>query len=514
MKKTWFWLVLILLIGTVLRLYNFASISLWHDEAFSALLIKYPWHEMFYRIGLDVHPPIYYIALRLWSYLFGDGLEALRGFSVFFGVGTVYAVYLFVKTAFKNTHLALAAAFLIAINPFQIQYVTEARMYTFGAFFLVMSAYFAVRALEAQKKYFEYKEQFKETAGAVANAVWLHWFLFAVCTSVILYTHYYLFFSALAIGLFVIYYLFKNYRLQLSRYRYAIAAYLIVFISYIPWLKTFVFQFSQVQENYWIPKIFLWSVPITNWRMLAGVGADANKLTTQVLLIAAMLFSLFVLYKLIRRKDLEYKNMVLFGLAIPFFGALALSIKQSIYLDRYFLFAAIFYTIALCMFIFNLHNHKTRIILFCIITLLSLSNFVKSWQDTNIKNNPGMSAAAKFLNANVASDDLLLVGSSFEFFNFKYYNKTPQRALFYAPGIKQVSDLPHFSGTAILTDEDLLHNLNAVRKGQIVWILWTNAFGGTKPEVPASIEEVTEYGWNDVRPYPGTTIFVTEYIRK
>ena len=346
MKKTNILLLLILLLATVLRLYNLTAISLWHDEAFSALLIKYPWQEMFTRIGLDVHPPIYYVALRFWADLFGDGLGSLRGFSALFGIGTVYAIYLFVKAAFKNVNLALAAAFLVAINPFQIQYVTEARMYTFGAFFIVLSAYFVVKALAAQQKYFEYKQQFKETTGPVADAVWGYWFLFALSTSITMYTHYYLFFSVLAIGLFVLYYLVKNYGTKLAGYRYALAAYALVLISYIPWLRTFYFQFHQVQENYWIPKISKWSIPLTNWRMLAGAGADAAKHTTQIMLVLGVLFSLYMLYRVIREHISVYKNFVLLGLFVPFIGALLLSLKQSIYLDRYFLFAGLFYTIA------------------------------------------------------------------------------------------------------------------------------------------------------------------------
>src|SRR5665213_2638211 len=122
MKKTTRALIFILIVAAILRIYNLTSISLWHDEAFSALLITYHWGEMFHRIGLDVHPPAYYVALRLWAYVFGHSLWALRGFSMFFGVATVYATYLFVKAAFKKEDLALGAALLVAINPFQIQY--------------------------------------------------------------------------------------------------------------------------------------------------------------------------------------------------------------------------------------------------------------------------------------------------------------------------------------------------------------------------------------------------------
>src|SRR6185295_18641507 len=126
--KKYFPLVLILILGTLLRFYHNLDISLWHDEAFSALMIRYPWPEMFYRLGLDVHPPMYYIFLRFWHDVFGDSLLSLRGFSIFFSVGTIWAGWLFVKEAFthstgsgssKHEKAALWAALFIAINPFQ-----------------------------------------------------------------------------------------------------------------------------------------------------------------------------------------------------------------------------------------------------------------------------------------------------------------------------------------------------------------------------------------------------------
>ena len=149
-------LILILLLGALLRFYHNLDISLWHDEAFSALMIRYPWQEMLMRLGLDVHPPAYYIGLRLWHYIFGDTLLSLRGFSIFFGVGTIWASWLFCRQAFKSEKAALWAALLIAINPFQIlHFATEARMYTFGAFFALLAGYFLVKALHLHTRLYE-----------------------------------------------------------------------------------------------------------------------------------------------------------------------------------------------------------------------------------------------------------------------------------------------------------------------------------------------------------------------
>jgi len=141
MKKYWP-LVWVLVLGLVLRLYHTFDVSLWHDEAFSALMIRYGWGEMFRRLALDVHPPMYYIFLKFWHAVFGDTIASLRGFSLLFGMLTIWATWLLVKYIFKDAKLALWAAVLVAINPFftfQLQYASEARMYTMGAFFGVLA---------------------------------------------------------------------------------------------------------------------------------------------------------------------------------------------------------------------------------------------------------------------------------------------------------------------------------------------------------------------------------------
>src|SRR3990167_1090258 len=103
-----FLLPFIVILATFIRLRNNTAIALWHDEAFSALLIRMPFSEMMHRIGLDVHPPFYYWLLRFWADLFGHSLASLRGFSVFFGVATVFALYLLVKLMTNNNRLALS----------------------------------------------------------------------------------------------------------------------------------------------------------------------------------------------------------------------------------------------------------------------------------------------------------------------------------------------------------------------------------------------------------------------
>src|SRR3989344_9425066 len=126
-----------------------------------------------------------------------------------------------------------------------------------------------------------------------------------------------------------------------------------------------------------------------------------------------------------------------------------------------------------------------------------------------------MNQASKYLRANIEPAHKLYVGSSFEFFNLKYYANQlliPQTPLLFSGGNTDIKNLPHFAGTAILTNEDLLPDFNRdVKNSDTVWLDWTNGFGGTKPSVSGKWTQIGERQYPEVRPYVGTNIYVDEY---
>jgi len=134
-----------------------------------------------------------------------------------------------------------------------------------------------------------------------------------------------------------------------------------------------------------------------------------------------------------------------------------------------------------------------------------------NWDLLDVKNKGGMAQASEYLTANVEPQHKLFVGSSFEFFNFKYYNRTNVTPLLFTDN-HLTHDLPHFAGTAILTDKDLVLNFQeATRHGDVVWLIWTNGFGGSKPTVPSNWVQIDEKGYAEIRPYVGTWVIVTQY---
>ncbi len=140
-------LVTILFLAAALRGYRIDAQSLWNDEGNSARIAERSVDRIVEGAAGDIHPPLYYLALRAWRSLFGDGEAALRGLSAVFGLITVGFVFLLGRRLF-DARVGLIAAFLAAVNPFQVYYSQEARMYMMLAMAGVMATYFLVRLLD------------------------------------------------------------------------------------------------------------------------------------------------------------------------------------------------------------------------------------------------------------------------------------------------------------------------------------------------------------------------------
>ncbi len=499
--KTKFYLifVLILVLATSLRFYNITATSLWHDEAFSALLIKYPWSEMFYRIGLDVHPALYYIILRLWYYFFGDSLFSLRAFSAIFGILTVWGVYLLTKEVFNRKKLALLAACFVAVNPFQIIYSVEARMYTLGTFILIFASYFLIKALNSGK--------FKD------------WVWYAIFLAASFHIHYFLFFSVFAHFVYILYWIIKGYRFNIiswfndKKFLSFCGSWIFAGVLFLPWLSWFLRQVRQVQEQYWIPKMGWLSVPSTFYKMITG--GDINSEKYWYVAIFAFFLGLVIITYALKKSRTEAGWFMLLMLGVPFTLAILMSLKTSLYLDRYFVFASLFYLILIAVAIFYIPNKKIAGVLIAFFLILSFVSFTYNWASLNVKEKPGMAGAAKYLNQKATKEDKILVGSSFIFFTFRYYNQTNIEPKLFVPG-----ELPHFSGSALLASKDDPQKLEntfkdfntEVKSKDTVWVLWTTGFGASKPkEIPLTWRETEEISFQDVYGYRGQ-IIVSKYL--
>ncbi len=121
-------LLLILLLAAVLRFYRLDGQSFWADEGNSVVLAQKSTGDILEAAAADIHPPAYYLLLKVWGKVFGLDEKGARSLSAALGVLVVLGAYL-AGAMMKNKRTGLLAAMLAAMNPFLIYYSQEARMY-------------------------------------------------------------------------------------------------------------------------------------------------------------------------------------------------------------------------------------------------------------------------------------------------------------------------------------------------------------------------------------------------
>ncbi len=240
-----FVLVCILIGAAALRVHHLGSESLWLDEAFSVQLAQSPLSTIVSETSKDVHPPLYYMALRYWVRLAGSSEAGARMLSVVFSLAAIVAVYRLGSLLFGKP-TGLLAAFFAGLSPFQIEFAQEARMYALLALLSVLSLFFFVRLL---------------TEGARVRP-WV-FVAYAVSTALMLYTQAYAVFI-IAAEVFALASLLirasPDSRRALKRGAFGLGVAVILFL---PWLPTQMAQVFQVQHGFWIPEGTRMSLPDT-----------------------------------------------------------------------------------------------------------------------------------------------------------------------------------------------------------------------------------------------------------
>jgi len=146
-------LLALLLLGTWLRVHNLDAFSFWTDEGLTPARSGYPLAQILRNeiviqgvVTTDTHPPLYYLLIAVTRRLFGLSDFAFRYPSVLFGVLLIPLLYQFGRALLPSQTpsplgrgtatggpaitLGLLVALLATVNPLQVYYSQEARMYT------------------------------------------------------------------------------------------------------------------------------------------------------------------------------------------------------------------------------------------------------------------------------------------------------------------------------------------------------------------------------------------------
>lgn len=205
---------------------------LWGDEAYSACVIRDSFAGIINASANDVHPPLYYLYLKIFCELFGYNgkIYHLASF-VPVCLGLLFAV-----TLFKKHYGFWTACFFVVIcglSPCAFIYNVEIRMYSLAMLFVTLCFFFCGLLIS--------KNCFRNWAGVA---------LFALLAA---YTHIYALISvAFAIAATVIILCKRNCKENLLK---SIILILVCSLAYLPWLLVILSCLSVVQVDYWMTDI-------------------------------------------------------------------------------------------------------------------------------------------------------------------------------------------------------------------------------------------------------------------
>lgn len=182
------------------------------DESFSYMMVtKLSLREMIHATALDMHPPLYYILLRGFAFVFGSQITTLKLMSV---VVSGCTMLLGVTLIRKNWGARVAFLFnlVIGLGTQFIFNATNIRMYGLALFFVTWCALLAHEIIKEK--------------GAI------HWILFVVAGLGGVYTHYFA-----VVPLILIYgYLLIGVFLERKEYKSFCLGCVTTIAGYIPWL--------------------------------------------------------------------------------------------------------------------------------------------------------------------------------------------------------------------------------------------------------------------------------------
>ena len=225
-----FWLVLLAAAGMYALLAM--NHNIWADEAYTFAMLRHGFADICRITAVDSHPPLYYLAAKLFTMPFDYSEYAVRLFSsacslLVVGIGGWQLTKLF------NRKVGLLFMVLYALFPFILERSMETRMYPLAALGIFLCALFAYRAWQDNKA--------------------RHWVGFVCGGLCAAYSHYFALAAAgILYGLLFLCILFKKRQLLKS---WLIAA-LVTIALYAPWLGSLIGQLAyKVDHEYWIAPI-------------------------------------------------------------------------------------------------------------------------------------------------------------------------------------------------------------------------------------------------------------------
>jgi len=227
-------LLTILLLALLLRVWGLGEKSLWLDETLTVLNVfkrnsveLKSFRGMVHYLGMfDAHPPLYQTIVWLWLHV-GRGDAFVRLPSVAAGAIGVWLCWLIARRLFGR-RAGFAAALLMTISCFHIYYSQEARLNAMATTFFLAQAYLLLHIL-----------------GRRGRASWWSWAAYGAFGLLSLYTYV---LCILTIGALALVYLWRAWKRRLQPLRF-LAVHVAIALLFLPWVPLLRARTALLEEN-------------------------------------------------------------------------------------------------------------------------------------------------------------------------------------------------------------------------------------------------------------------------
>ena len=302
----------VIILGAYLRLTALNRQSLWFDEIDVVVRAQRPLGQVLHTfVQQGENGPLYNLMLALWIRVAGISEIAVRFPSAVAGTLAIPLIYLLGRRVAGST-VGLLAAGLLAISPYHVWYSQEAKMYSIVVLLALASTYAFVAALETNDRFW--------------------WAAYVVVTSLMFYTHVVTVLIFVAQSLYAVL-AYRSWRGREKSWLIAAAALTLPYVPIAIWAAKVV-GLTGTHVATWQPPVALWDAI-----QIFGIKFAINRYTMTEQVRAEILYAVLAGIGILALAWLSRRNRwwLLFTslTVVPVFGLWLVSIRQSVFSDRY-----------------------------------------------------------------------------------------------------------------------------------------------------------------------------------
>lgn len=386
-------LVLIIIVGAILRFWNFCNIQFMHDELSALFRLQFDNLHDVIKYGVvegDTHPAGVQVFLYFWTMLFGFSEMVVKLPFVIAGIISIWVSFLIGKIWFDRI-TGLFTAVMISSTQFFVMYSQTARPYVSGLLLTLLMVYFWSLYLFGKRKT-------------------LHLILYVLFSALSAYNHHFSLLFAAIVGFTGVFLIDKKNRLP-----YILAG-ISIFVLYIPHLSIFFAQLNKGGIGYWLAK------PESTF-ILEFVG---YLLHTSVLVILSLVLVLSLLIVL-KGDKLDVSRVILKRviLIVWFLIPFLIGFFYSIYVSAIIQYSMlIFSTPYIYILLFSFHRKiNSRMVSLLVVFLLGVNIITLVYQRKHYQVYYHQPYDELFTISLAESDDVTIIDECVDYYHQYYFEK-------------------------------------------------------------------------------------------